>query len=49
VTGHQLVEATRLATNAEQQTRWSNGGKLYAVSFRPLLPDEHTCADLDLR
>jgi hypothetical protein len=49
VTGGELTEAMRLAASAEQQTRWSSGGKLYAVSFRPLLPDEHTCGDVDFR
>lgn len=47
VTGDALAAVTRLTANARQETRWSSGGSLYAVSFRPLLPDEHTCADLD--
>ncbi|HEX6355093.1 hypothetical protein [Actinophytocola sp.] len=47
VTGDALTDVSRLAANASQETRWSSGGKLYAVSFRPLLPDEHTCQDVD--
>ena len=49
VTGDALIEAARLAASAEQETRWSSGGSLYAVSFRPLLPDEHSCGDIDIR
>jgi hypothetical protein len=49
VTGGALAEVMRLAASAAQQTRWSSGGNLYAVSFRPLLPDEHTCGDIDTR
>jgi hypothetical protein len=49
VTGDELVEAARLAVGAEQRTRWNSDGELYAVSFRPLLPDEHTCGDIDIR
>ncbi|MGW7081998.1 hypothetical protein ACWGH2_00645 [Streptomyces sp. NPDC054871] len=47
VTGEDLVRARQLALGARQNTRWSSGGTLYAVAFRPLLPDEHTCRDLD--
>lgn len=49
VTGDALTEVMRLAASAAQDTRWTSGGTLYAVSFRPLLPDEHTCGDLDRR
>jgi hypothetical protein len=48
VTGDELATVTRLAADAQQQTRWSSGGSLYTVSFRPLLPDERTCADIDV-
>lgn len=49
VTGDELTTAARLAANARQETLWSSGDTLYAVSFRPLLPDEHTCEDIDTR
>lgn len=49
LTGDALTQARRLARNARQDSRWTSGGTLYAVSFRPLLPDEHTCQDLDAR
>ncbi|MEJ3743314.1 hypothetical protein WEI85_08515 [Actinomycetes bacterium KLBMP 9797] len=49
VTGAALAGAMRLARTAQQRTRWSSGDQLYAVSFRPLLPDEHRCADIDIR
>ncbi|MDQ0604653.1 hypothetical protein QF037_008998 [Streptomyces canus] len=49
LTGQALTQAQHLARDARQDSRWTSGGSLYAVSFRPLLPDEHTCRDLDVR
>ncbi|WP_329342994.1 hypothetical protein OG866_41885 [Streptomyces sp. NBC_00663] len=46
LTGDALSQALRLARTARQDTRWTSGDTLYAVSFRPLLPDEHACQDL---
>jgi hypothetical protein len=31
------------ATQANQLTPWTSGGRRYAIAFRPLLPDEGTC------
>ena len=31
------------ATQANQLTPWTSGGRRYAIAFRPLLPDEATC------
>lgn len=31
---------------ASQTTPWTSGGNQYAITFRPLLPDETGCADL---
>ena len=31
---------------ARLRTPWTDGGRTWSVRFRPLLPDEHTCADL---
>lgn len=35
--------AARLAGSAQPNTRWRSGADLYAVLFRPLLPDEADC------
>jgi hypothetical protein len=31
----------------QEESRWSSGGRLYAVVGRPLLPDEHACPEID--
>lgn len=31
----------------QEQSRWSSGGRVYAVLGRPLLPEEHDCPDID--
>jgi hypothetical protein len=36
----------KAAEDATIITPWTSGGKKYTVQIRPLLPDEHTCADL---
>jgi hypothetical protein len=46
-TGEQATAVIEAARNANALTPWSTpDGARWAVSFRPLLPDESTCADL---
>ncbi|GAA3864802.1 hypothetical protein GCM10022243_33840 [Saccharothrix violaceirubra] len=40
-------QATAVATSVPAHTPWLVGGREVLVVFRPLLPDESTCADLD--
>ncbi len=49
VTGTQLEKLTRQLPQASSITPWSSGGKQWSLSLRPLLPDEHTCADVIAR
>jgi hypothetical protein len=50
VNGDDLAQVLRLAQGKRQEdSRWSSVGKTFAVSFRPLLPDEHSCQDIDQR
>lgn len=44
--GGDASTAIRLSRTATPDTRWRSGDTLYSVRFRPMLPDEHTCADL---
>lgn len=46
VGGGDASTAIRLSRTATPGTRWRSGDTLYSVRFRPMLPDEHTCADL---
>jgi hypothetical protein len=46
VGGGDVGTAIRLSRTAAPDTRWRSGDTLYSVRFRPMLPDEHTCADL---
>lgn len=46
VTGTELDAVLAAAADANQTTAWISGGEPYLVTFRPLLPDETTCADL---
>jgi hypothetical protein len=46
LTGADVAKAQRLATGADQ---WRDQGTTYRVVFRPLLPDERDCADLNHR
>jgi hypothetical protein len=46
VTGPELDKVLAAAKKANQNTPWTSGGKKYALTFRPLLPDETGCADL---
>lgn len=44
--GPQLDAVWQAASKANTRTRWTSAGKTWSVRFRPLLPDETTCADL---
>lgn len=46
ISGGDATTATRLSRTSPPDTRWRSGDAVYSVHFRPLLPDEHTCADL---
>lgn len=46
VTGAELDTVLAAARSANQLTPWVWDGQRYAVAFRPLLPDEASCADL---
>jgi hypothetical protein len=43
VTGADLSKLLPLAERANQLTPWASGGHLFALAFRPLLPDESGC------
>ena len=43
VTGDDWSAVQPLAEKANQLTPWTSGGKRYAITFRPLLPDETGC------
>lgn len=45
-TGEQAAAVTAAAQAADGLTPWAGGGQQWAVAFRPLLPDESSCADL---
>jgi hypothetical protein len=47
VTGDQAAAVLAAAAKANSLTPWTSGGKTWRVGLRPLLPDEHTCADLN--
>ncbi|TWP47778.1 hypothetical protein FKR81_31045 [Lentzea tibetensis] len=42
------AKAETIARETPKGTRWRSGEGSYVVVFRPLLPDESTCADLDV-
>ncbi|WP_203859764.1 hypothetical protein [Plantactinospora mayteni] len=46
LTGADSEVAARLADSAAPNTAWRSGPNLYAVLFRPLLPDETDCTAL---
>jgi len=46
VTGNELAATLDAAKKANAATPWTSGGKRWSVAFRPLLPDEASCADL---
>jgi hypothetical protein len=42
------AQVSALAGDVPRGTRWRSGETTYIVVFRPLLPDESTCGDLDV-
>jgi hypothetical protein len=46
VTGADADKVLAAAEKANQQTPWTSASATWSVSFRPLLPDETGCADL---
>jgi hypothetical protein len=46
VSGGEVAPVLAAARSANANTAWSSGGKQWAVTFRPLLPEENDCADL---
>jgi hypothetical protein len=46
VTGAEATAVLAAAAKANMLTPWISGGKTWRVGLRPLLPDEHACADL---
>ena len=44
--GDQATAVRTAAQDADGLTPWADGGSTWAVTFRPLLPDESDCADL---
>jgi hypothetical protein len=46
VTGDQAGKVLAAAQDANQITPWTSGSATWSVTFRPLLPDETGCADL---
>jgi hypothetical protein len=46
VTGAEKDKVLAAAKSATAITPWTHGGKKWAISFRPLLPDEQGCAAL---
>jgi len=46
VTGDEASKVLAAAENANQNTPWTSGSATWNVTFRPLLPDEAGCADL---
>jgi len=43
LSGTDLAAVLPLAQQANELTPWTSGGERYALTFRPLLPDEHGC------
>lgn len=46
VTDAAATEVLAAAATANAMTPWTSGGKQWTVVFRPLLPDETSCADI---
>jgi hypothetical protein len=46
LTGDDAQTAIDAAGDANEGDAWNSGDQLYALVFRPLLPDESSCADL---
>ena len=49
VTGAEVADLLAAAKKANQNTPWESGTGTFSVSFRPLLPDESSCADLQAK
>jgi hypothetical protein len=49
VTGAEAKKVLAAAEAANQNTPWKSGTATWSVRFRPLLPDESGCADLEPR
>ncbi len=47
VTGADVAPVLEAAASANVLTPWTSDGRRWYVGFRPLLPEESTCADLD--
>lgn len=46
VSGAEATEVGEAATTASVETRWTAGGQVLRLAFRPLLPHERTCDDV---
>ncbi|MFL6243303.1 MAG: hypothetical protein ACJ73V_09805 [Acidimicrobiia bacterium] len=46
LTGDDVPTVTDSARTAREGDAWTSAGATYNVVFRPLLPDEHTCAEV---
>jgi hypothetical protein len=49
VTGDDAAKLLTAAKTANQNTPWKSGTETWRVTFRPLLPDESGCADLQAK
>ena len=47
LTGADAATASAAARGTSDGDVWGSAGATYTVTFRPLLPDERTCADLN--
>jgi hypothetical protein len=47
VEGEDASRVLDAAKGANELTPWQSGGKKFGLIFRPLLPDEHGCADAE--
>jgi hypothetical protein len=46
VSGTDVATLSATATQTARSTPWRSGGATWQLALRPLLPDEHTCADI---
>lgn len=46
VTGDDVGPVVRAAAGKDRSTPWRSGDGLWDIAVRPLLPDEHSCADV---
>jgi hypothetical protein len=47
LTGGDVTTAVQAERTAREGDAWESAGATYTVTFRPLLPDEHTCEDVN--